>query len=227
MGDKVFFSTLALQKYNQFAKAMNFPLYFNLGISHITDLGGYDHILFVVAICAAYRFRHWKQLALIVTAFTIGHSLSLALAVFELVSVWSDLIEWLIPLSILLTCLHNVTYPPQTDMNYATQIISTDYRRYLLVLGFGLIHGLGFSNFLRETLIADESIFMPLLAFNLGLEFGQLFIVFVFLLCSVLFLTVLARQHRDWNLFVSGAVFGIALLLFLERTPVVFGYAIE
>jgi hypothetical protein len=198
---------------------MNFELYFNLGIEHITDLNGYDHILFIIAICTNYRIAQWKELAVLVTAFTIGHSLSLALAVLNFVSFNPTLIEFLIPLTILSTGIHNIIKLPKPLVNAE---LKTDYTKYLLVLLFGLIHGLGFSNFLKETLVQNESIFTPLLAFNLGLEIGQLLIVFLFLLLNFLFLNLLRKEQRDWSLFVSGAISSVAFLIAVEKIKELF-----
>ena len=193
---------------------MNFELYFKLGIEHITDLNGYDHILFIIAICTNYRVAQWKELAILVTAFTVGHSLSLALAVLNYVSFNPALIEFLIPVTILSTSIHNIIKLPKPLVNAE---FKTDYTKYLLVLLFGLIHGLGFSNFLKETLVQNESIFTPLLAFNLGLEFGQLLIVFLFLLLNFLFLNLLRKEQRDWTIFVSGAISSVAFLIAVEK----------
>jgi hypothetical protein len=198
---------------------MNFELYFNLGIEHITDLNGYDHILFIIAICTNYRILQWKELAILVTAFTIGHSLSLALAVLNYVSFNPAIIEFLIPVTILSTSIHNIIKLPKPLVNAE---FKTDFTKYLLVLLFGLIHGLGFSNFLKETLVQNESIFTPLLAFNLGLEIGQLLIVLLFLLLNFLFLNLLRKEQRDWSLFVSGAIFSVAFLIAVEKIKELF-----
>lgn len=195
---------------------MNFGLYFNLGTEHITDPLGYDHILFIVAMCTNYRIRQWKTLAILVTAFTVGHSIALALAVFNVVAVNPPLIEFLIPVTIFASCIRNITFLPSEKMPH-TEVSKKNYEAYFLVLAFGLIHGLGFSNFLKETLVANESLFVPLLAFNLGLELGQLIIVSIFLLLNFLFLELLRRQARDWSLFISGAVASIAFLLMMEK----------
>ena len=195
---------------------MNFGLYFGLGLEHITDPGGYDHILFIIAMCAIYKLSNLRKVAIMVTAFTVGHSISLALATLELVPVWSALIEFLIPVTILITCIRNISFPPKEGIEI-TQIPHLDYWRYFWILCFGLIHGLGFSNYLKSTLIEGESIFEPLLAFNLGLEIGQLSIVLFTLLISYILLNLFNRSQRDWNLFISGMVAGPSLILALER----------
>jgi len=137
-----------------------FQTYLQLGFEHILDLGGYDHILFIVALCAIYRVEQWKKILILVTAFTIGHSLTLALAALEVVKVNATVIEFLIPVTILLTALYHVF---KTDYNNQKAVLN-----YSLALFFGLIHGLGFSNYFRALLGKEESIVQPLFALILG-----------------------------------------------------------
>src|SRR5690606_30408879 len=132
---------------------------------------------FIIALCAVYLFRDWKKVLILVTAFTIGHSLTLALATTGWIRVNSDVIEFLIPVTIALTAFFNILKPKPSK----SRGIQTNY---VFALFFGLIHGLGFSNYLRALLGRESSLFEPLLAFNLGLEVGQLFIVGIFLLAS-------------------------------------------
>ena len=187
-----------------------FQAYFQLGYQHIADVTAYDHILFIVALCATYLASQWKLILVLVTAFTIGHSITLALATLNIILVSPEIIEFLIPVTILLTALFNVVRKEE--------VISPSARRlnYGLALFFGLIHGMGFSNYLRQLLGQEESIWQPLLAFNLGLEFGQILIVLVIMGLSYLFLNKLKVSHRDWNVFVSGAASGIAVTLMME-----------
>lgn len=196
---------------------MNFGLYLNLGLEHITDPLGYDHILFILAMSANYRLREWKKLLLLVTAFTIGHSLALAMAMLKIVTVNAAFIEMLIPLSIFVTCFLNLNRPLQNHLNHESIIKGNDLMKYFIILGFGLIHGLGFSNFLKETLVENESLFTPLLAFNLGLEIGQIVILGVFLIFNFLFLEILRKQPRDWSIFISGAIASLSFLMLLEK----------
>lgn len=197
---------------------MNFGLYFNLGIEHITDPYGYDHILFIIAICATYSFKNLKSIAILVTAFTVGHSIALALAILNIVPVFPPLIEFLIPVTILASCIHNILQHPR-ELQPASQTLKRNNTPvYIGVLLFGLIHGLGFSNFLRETLVASESIFTPLLAFNLGLEVGQLLIVLAIFLINYLFIGILQRKQHDWNLFVSGGVASLTSFILVEKS---------
>ncbi len=183
-----------------------FSNYLELGFDHISDLDGYDHILFIVVICAIYHWEEWKKILILVTAFTIGHSLTLALAVFDIVSVSRDFIEFLIPVTIMLTALSNIIQGEKTKER------SVNWN-YLLVLGFGLIHGLGFSNYLKALLGKSGDVFTPLLAFNIGVELGQLVIVAVFFAIAVLILKGTKLPFKRWTDIVSGAAFGIALIL--------------
>lgn len=187
-----------------------FGIYFDLGMEHILDVEGYDHILFIIALCAIYILRDWKQVLILVTAFTIGHSITLALATLRIVNFDSAVIEFLIPVTILATALANIF---KTERTLQTSKIQTNY---FLALFFGLIHGLGFSNFLRSMLGKDNNIVSPLLAFNIGLEVGQIIIVAVFLLISFILVDIFGVKRRDWRLIISSAVGGIALMLMME-----------
>ena len=193
-----------------------FSVYLRLGFGHIADLGAYDHILFIVALSAGYAIIHWRQLLILVTAFTVGHSVTLALATLGLVTINSALVEFLIPLTIFLTGVFTLietgTSPAQLELPGQAQRI-----KYGLALVFGLVHGLGFSTFLRAVLGEEESITLPLFAFNVGLEIGQICIVVAVLVASALAVGLLRLARRDWVLVLSGATGGVALLLMLER----------
>jgi ABC-type antimicrobial peptide transport system permease subunit len=191
----------------------DFWLYFDLGREHIADINGYDHILFVAALCLRYLPTDWKKILLLVTAFTIGHSITLALSVLNIVSISSDWIEFLIPVTILLTALSNV-YVKKFEFKSKFPAI------YFLALIFGLIHGLGFSNYLKSLLGKSTNIVNELLAFNLGLEVGQLLIVVMVLFLSWMVTRFLGVQRREWILFASGGIFFISLIMALERLPI-------
>jgi hypothetical protein len=186
-----------------------FELYFGLGISHILDIEGYDHILFVIALCSIYLISDWRKILVLVTAFTIGHSLTLALATLNFISVNAELIEFLIPVSIAITAVSNLITPlPKTS-----KLVQLNY---LFALFFGFIHGLGFSNFLKSLLGRESSIIEPLLAFNLGLEVGQIVIVGLFLLFTFLLLQFLKMNRKLWIQFVSASVLLLSLFIMYE-----------
>ncbi len=184
-----------------------FGLYLQLGLNHIADLDAYDHIVFLMALGARYRAIEWKKILILITAFTIGHSLTLALATFKLVAINSNLIEFLIPVTILMTCFYNVFSKPSERSRHKIQL------NYVLALIFGLIHGMGFSNYLQTILGKEESILIPLLSFNIGIEIGQLIIMSLFLVILFIFEQLLQVRHRDWNIFISGMAAGISLIL--------------
>lgn len=187
-----------------------FSLYYGLGFDHILDINGYDHILFVVVLCALYQSSDWKKVLILVTSFTIGHSITLALATLEIITFDPDLIEFLILVTILFTALSNLF----TKEYKVTE--GRIYRNYLYAGFFGLIHGMGFSNYLRALLGKDESIIMQLFAFNVGLEIGQIIIVAVFMIVSFIFVSLGGVNRRDWKMIISSAVGGIAIMLMLD-----------
>lgn len=186
----------------------SFQLYFNLGLQHILDIQGFDHILFVLALCAVYVARDWKKILILITAFTIGHSLTLALATFNVIQVRSDVIEFLIPVTIAFTALATL-FKPKPSTGRGIQL------NYLFAVFFGLIHGLGFSNYLKALLGKETSIWQPLLAFNIGLEVGQIVIVASFLLITSL-VNLAGVNRKEWTLVVSAFVLGVACMLMLE-----------
>jgi hypothetical protein len=190
-----------------------FELYFKLGIQHIADLKGYDHILFILTLCAVYRLTEWRKLLILITAFTIGHSLTLALATLNLFRIDENLIEFLIPLTIFLTALANVLM----DNKKGSPILH--YVKYAAALFFGLIHGLGFSNYLKALLGGEKSLVLPLFSFNLGIEAGQILIVVCFLILTKIVVDLLKYPRSDWHLLLSGAGLGISLVLMIERFP--------
>lgn len=189
-----------------------FSLYFGLGKEHILDYAnGYDHILFVLALCAVYSVHDWKKILILVTAFTLGHSITLALATLEIIAVRGEWIEFLIPLTIFITSFANLFRAEKSIDKSKVQI------NYLFALFFGLIHGLGFSNFLRSLLGKDQNIITQLLAFNLGLELGQIIVVTLFLAVSFIWVDIVKVSRRDLKLILSSAIAGIALVLLKDR----------
>jgi len=189
-----------------------FPTYFQLGLAHITDINGYDHILFLITLCAAYRYSDWKRILVLVTAFTLGHSLTLALAVMHIIPVNGGWVEFLIPLTILITSIKNIGL-----INLKGQREASTALTFLLAAGFGLIHGMGFSNFLRSML--GDDLLMPLFAFNVGLEVGQLLIVAVIFGVQWAVMRLTDLQLRWWNIALSLIAAGVSILLMSERVP--------
>ena len=188
-----------------------FATYFKIGWQHIVAWEGYDHILFIVALSAIYLLNDWRKVLILVTAFTVGHSITLALSVLNVVRVSTRLIEFLIPVTIFITALFNIIRQPKSEHPGAVQL------NYFFALFFGLIHGMAFSNQLRSLLGTDTSVVTPLLSFNLGLEFGQVLIVIAVLLVSGSVVNLTGIKRRDWTMFISSAIFGIAFMMAIDR----------
>lgn len=188
-----------------------FELYFTIGKDHILDYAhGYDHILFIVALCAVYLMRDWKKILILVTAFTIGHSITLALSTLNIISVNQELIEFLIPVTIFITAASNIFR--STELSDRTTYINYGY-----ALFFGLVHGLGFSNYLKTILGKSGNIVTPLFAFNVGLELGQIIIVSIFLIISFILVDLFTVNRRDWKMVLSAVIAGMALLLMKDK----------
>ncbi|REC51845.1 MULTISPECIES: HupE/UreJ family protein [Chryseobacterium] len=189
----------------------DFLFYLNLGWEHIISLDALDHQLFVLALIAVYSFNDLKKVLILVTAFTIGHSITLALSTFDIIRINSNWVEFLIPLTIVLTSLNNILIRNKKQ--------SQNNANYYLALIFGLIHGMGFANTARVMIAKSQSIAVPLLGFNIGLELGQIAIVFGILILLFILLKLFKVNQKDWILFVSSGVFALSLKMTLERIP--------
>ncbi|MFD0964729.1 HupE/UreJ family protein [Pseudofulvibacter geojedonensis] len=181
-----------------------FKYYFELGINHILDINGLDHFFFIIAFCLLYKLSDWKEIIKLITAFTIGHSLTLILAGLNIVSMPMDLIETLIPITIMITCFGNFYFLFKSK----EQQKKKGY--FYTILFFGLIHGLGFSNFIKNMFFEDESIIIPLLSFNLGIEIAQLLIVFGFLV--ILSIIHIFIKELKWSRIIINSLILISIL---------------
>lgn len=189
----------------------DFGFYFRLGWEHIISKDALDHQLFIAALAAIYLLKDWKQVLVLVTAFTIGHSLTLALSVLNIINVPSDIVEFLIPLTIVITAISNLF-----QKNFTPKSIRINY---FLALFFGLIHGLGFANTIRFILADDQSLGWSLFGFNAGLEVGQIVVVLCILLLAYLIVTLLKIKRRIWMILLSSITLIIALKICIERLP--------
>lgn len=185
--------------------------YFVEGWRHIISLDALDHQLFILALAALYTLRDWRQVLILVTAFTIGHSVTLALSAYELVTIDSDLVEFLIPCTIAITALTNFFYKDLNPKRVRPN--------YFLALFFGLIHGLGFANFIRFTLAKGQAIAGPLLQFNVGLEAGQVVFVTAVLIVAYVVVHRLGAARKWWLWVISASVFFVALKMIVDRYP--------
>lgn len=185
--------------------------YLRLGFDHISDINGYDHILFLVALVVVFVPQNWRRILLLVTAFTLGHSLTLLLAALEIITPKAEFIEFLIPVTIFLTCVFNffIRHKGQERRLFMTH--------FALASIFGLVHGMGFSNFFRETAAPGDHWIWRLLEFNIGLEMGQLILVGGILSVTWLAVKVLKIKHPAWILVVSGVTAINAVYLMVEN----------
>jgi len=187
----------------------DFGFYFRLGWEHIISTDALDHQLFIAAIAAIYLLKDWKQVLVLVTAFTIGHSLTLALSVLDVIRFPTNWVEFLIPVTIVITAFSNLFQKKFTPESIRIN--------YFLALFFGLIHGMGFANSLRYMLAKDQNLGWSLFGFNVGLEAGQIIVVLLLLFLSYFIVNVFKVVRRDWVIFLSAAAFGLSFKIVLER----------
>jgi hypothetical protein len=189
----------------------DFSMYFGLGWDHIISRDALDHILFILALAVIYRFEDWRRVVILVTAFTIGHFLTLILSVTDVIRANSEWVEFLIPTTIVITALFNLLKPSLQSVTNAFP--------YILALSFGLIHGLGYANAIRFLLVEEQSLGWSLFAFNLGLEIGQIVVVLTALIIGELVLRYTPLQRRYWVVIVSSIVILVAMNMVIDRIP--------
>ncbi len=188
-----------------------FMLYMKLGLGHVIDLQGYDHMLFLISLIVTYTFDSWKKILILVTLFTLGHSGSLVLAGYDVISVNSRLVEFLIPITILFTAIYTIfTAGKKTDKNKFGVL-------YGATIFFGLIHGFAFSEGFKMASSGTSSIILPLLEFALGIEIGQLIVVVVIVLSSFIAQTIFRFSKRDWVLVLSSIVIGLVIPMIIDN----------
>ncbi len=187
-----------------------FLLYFKMGLFHVLDIKAYDHILFLIVLAVVYQFKQWKKVLWLITLFTIGHSITLALSAYGIINVNANLVEFLIPLTIFITGLMNVLTAKKASVGKENQNL-------FFALFFGLIHGLGFSNYFKMMIGKSNDKLVPLLEFALGVEAAQIIIVLAILLIGGLVQSIFGVNRRDWILVASSIVIGFALQMMIDR----------
>ena len=185
-----------------------FKTWFMVGFDHILNVQALDHILFVLALVVIYKPNMIKQIVILITAFTIGHSITLILSALDIINYNQKVIEFAIPLTIVITSLNNI-------LNRKKIITKAMGTNYIIALVFGLIHGLGFANYLKALLFQDN-IILELFSFNVGIEAAQLIVVFIFSIISFVGSNYIFKKRENWVFFVSSAIFGISLMLTLN-----------
>jgi hypothetical protein len=189
----------------------DFAFYFETGWHHIISWNAMDHILFIIALAAIYLAQNWKQVLVLVTAFTIGHSLTLALSVYDVIRFNEKWVEFLIPCTIFTTAVFNFLV---NDFKPKSLRIN-----YFLALFFGLIHGMGFANTIRFMLAKNQQIALPLISFNIGLEAGQIAVVTIILLISYVLVNKIKIPRKWWVWSLSTAAILVAANMLIDRWP--------
>ncbi|HSN48287.1 MAG TPA: HupE/UreJ family protein [Flavobacterium sp.] len=188
-----------------------FWIYFEVGLRHVLDLSAYDHVLFLIALCVPYAFKDWKRLLLLVSIFTIGHTLSLLMSVFGVIIIKGNLVEFLIPITILIVAFFNLFTAGKSSKNESISVV------LFITLFFGIIHGLGFASYFKSLLGGSpQSKLLPLSEFALGIETAQIIVVFVVLILSYIVQTFFRFSKRDWTLVMSSFIIGVVLPMIVE-----------
>ncbi len=188
-----------------------FWIYFQIGLKHVLDINAYDHVLFLIALTVPYLFKDWKRIFLLVSIFTVGHTLALILSVYGIIAIKVNTVEFLIPITILVTALYHLFTAGKTSKNDSINLV------FFITLFFGIIHGLGFSNYFKTILGGSAtSKLLPLGEFALGIEAAQLIVVFVVLVISYIVQTVFRFSKRDWALVMSAFVIGVVIPMIIE-----------
>ena len=189
----------------------DFWLYLKLGITHVLDWKAYDHVLFLIVLVAAYKFSYWKRVLVLVTLFTLGHTTSLFLASYEIVEVSTDLVEFLIPMTILVASLYNLFTSGKGDRKNKLWLYN------IITVFFGLIHGFGFASYFK--MVNDEGSFLPLLEFALGIELAQIIVVLIVMVIGFVGHGLFRFKKRDWVLVVSSVVIGMVIPMLIDNWP--------
>lgn len=188
----------------------DFILYFQLGLNHVLDFNAYDHILFLIVLAVIFSFNQWKKALWLITFFTIGHTLTLGLAAYKIINIDVAIVEFLIPVTIFITGVANVVRVGKASSG-------REKLNLIFALFFGLVHGLGFSNYFRLMIGQEEDKMLPLLEFALGIEASQVIIVFGILALGGLLQNFFRVSKRDWVLVTSAIVIGFTIPMMIER----------
>ena len=185
-------------------------LYVKMGLYHVLDFTAYDHILFLIALAVIFSFDHLKKVLWLITLFTFGHTITLALSAYGILKIRIDIVEFLIPVTIFITAVVNI-------INIGKNSATKDNINLVFALFFGLIHGLGFSNYFRMMIGREEDKLLPLLEFALGIELAQVIIVLGILVVGALLQTFFKVTKRDWVMVTSAIVIGFVIPMMIER----------
>ena len=188
----------------------SFLSYMQYGVYHVLNVNAYDHILFLIVLTIPYLFKDWKRVLFLVTIFVLGHSISLAFATYGVISVSNKWIEFLIPMTILIIALVNVFTAGKKTQSEKVGML------FFITLFYGLIHGLGFVNVFEAAISKSENKLISLLEISLGIEIGQLIVVFIILFLGFLSQTLFRFSKRDWVMVISAIVVGLLIPMLIK-----------
>ena len=190
----------------------DFWIYFNIGLKHVLNVCAYDHVLFLLALTVPYEFKNWKQILILVSFFTLGHTLALFLSVFNVIAIKANIVEFLIPITILVTALYNIIFSGKSSKKNTITFIG------IITVFFGIVHGVGFSNYFNSILPGKATDkLLPLFEFALGIEVAQIFVVILSLLLAYIIQTLFKFSKRDWTLTVSAFIVGVVIPILLQN----------
>lgn len=188
-----------------------FWIYFEIGMRHVLNISAYDHVLFLIALTVPYAFKDWKRVLILISLFTVGHTIALLLSVYGIIVVKVNLIEFLIPITILITALFHLFTVGKSSKNESISIIG------FITLFFGIVHGLGFATYFKSILggTTNDKL-LPLLEFATGIEASQIIVVLIALIASYCVQTLFRFSKRDWTLVMASFVIGVVLPMIIE-----------
>jgi drug/metabolite transporter (DMT)-like permease len=190
----------------------DFWIYFTIGLKHVLSIFAYDHILFLLALTVPYEFKSWKKILILVSFFTLGHTLALFLSVFNIVSINSTIVEFLIPITILIAAMYNIIIAGKSSKKDNITFVG------IITAFFGIIHGLGFSNYFNSILSGKPTDkLLPLFEFALGIEVAQIIVVIVSLLLAYMVQNLFKFSKRDWILIISALTVGVILPIIIQN----------
>ncbi|TBX71361.1 HupE/UreJ family protein [Flavobacterium silvisoli] len=190
----------------------DFWIYFNIGLKHVLNLFAYDHVLFLLALTVPYEFKSWKRILILISLFTLGHTMALMLSVFNIVTVKANIVEFLIPITILITALYNIIVSGKSSKKDSISFVG------IITVFFGIIHGLGFSNYFNSILSGKPTDkLLPLFEFAIGIEAAQIIVVLAALLLAYMTQTLFKFSKRDWTLTISAFIVGVVIPMILQN----------
>jgi len=189
-----------------------FLIFLKTGLTHVLNFHAYDHLLFLVALAVPYVAKDWKRIIILISSFTLGHTISLILSVFNIVKVLDSWVELLILASILITAFYNIILVGKSSKNNTITFIA------VVTVFFGILHGLGFSNYFNSLLPGKPTDkLLPLLEFAIGIEGAQIIVVILVLILAFISQTLFRFNKRDFILIMSSFVLGVLVPLILEN----------